>query len=265
MKKLNYLFSICILFVCIITSCKNKNRNATQQLQGNWFKIDKTSNGYQQTDCGDGIETIQVKSDSLIHKGLMEEVSLKIDHIETHGDTTSVYIDPAEISYYRLIRFDQKNGLAKWIVREGEGATTEKVFVDESNLSKIKKVVGTSADCGANADDRFAIGDSGMYAIIEGENCIAINDKNDKIQLERCLDEGNIIKFRQVKGNFLPLTFINGPHAMDADFFFDGTAWLTQTITFYKHSPDGHLKTTRDMRISLADFDFGTVAEKLEK
>ncbi|TRW27100.1 hypothetical protein FMM05_00165 [Flavobacterium zepuense] len=273
--KRNLYLIIIGLFAGFLTNCQNPQRQVVQsespdKLTGTWTMIKESGGKYALMDCGDGSETIELTADSVLHKGIMEETGSKIDHRARSGDSTAIYLDKAGTSYYKLVKPDMQTGISKWLIKEGDGPEIEKFFVDKAHLATIKKSKGTASDCGTNlsagdpVDDSLVIGNGSLTASIEGGNCISIRDKSGNMQFERCLDEGNIIELRKVKGDFLPLTFMSGPHSMDADFFLRGKEWTTKSITFYRHTESGDVKTTKAMDVSLRDFDFGSVAESFE-
>ncbi|TRW21989.1 hypothetical protein FMM05_19580 [Flavobacterium zepuense] len=271
--KRNLFLILFALWAGFLTNCQNPSSQeakskSQEELTGAWTMVKESGGEYVLVDCGDGIETIELTADSILYKGIMEETGNKIDHLASSGDTTAIYIDSAGTSYYKFVRTDKQSGVSKWLIKEGEGPEVERFFVDKAHLATIRKSKGTASDCGTNtddpADDSFIIGNSSLSASIEGGNCISIKDKNGNMQFERCLEEGNIVELRKVKGDFLPLTFMNGPYSMDADFILIGKNWIAKSITFYKHTPEGDLKTTKEIDVSLKDFDFGSVAEKFE-
>ncbi|TRW21560.1 hypothetical protein FMM05_20090 [Flavobacterium zepuense] len=263
------------LLTGLFTDCQNPNSQASQNdapevLTGTWTMVRESGGKYVLLDCGDGSETIVLTADSVLHKGIMEDAGSKIDHREIKVDTAVIYLDKTGTSYYKLIGSDKQSGISKWVIKEGDGLEIEKFFVDKTHLITIKKSKGTASDCGTTADagdqvdGSFVIGNGNLTASIEGSNCISIRDKSGNMQFERCLEEGNIMALRKVKGDFLPLTFMSGPHSMDADFFLKGKEWVAKSVTFYKHTDNGDIKTTRAIDVSLSGFDFRNVAEKFD-
>jgi len=58
------------------------------------------------------------------------------------------------------------------------------------------------------------------------------------------------------------LTIINGQNSIDVDFFNKGNEWISNSITYYKTTSNGEEKNTKQIIISLKEFDFNNVVEQ---
>ena len=95
--------------------------------------------------------------------------------------------------------------------------------------------------------------------LVEGDNCISIKNRNEELIYERCFDNC-IVKIRHIKTNGLPLTIISGQNSIDIEFYKKGNDWISNSVTCYI----GEDKNSKEIVISLKEFDFDNVFEQFE-
>jgi hypothetical protein len=93
---------------------------------------------------------------------------------------------------------------------------------------------------------------------VDNDNCISIQNNNAEQLYERCF-EGVLIRIRNLKGNFLPLTFISGKRSIDVDFAPAGDDWATKALTFYSGETKDGQKILLPAAVSIKEFDFDRI------
>jgi len=277
--KLKYTLLLFLLLTILLSSCRNKEeKTATkpgkvtipEEISGKWHIVKQFKNSYILVDCGYEGEIIQVYSDSVSHKGIMEDANFKINHSKQQNSSTVIYPESTENNFYKFEWINRKQGIAKWEIQDVGGSEVKKYAVHETGLKNIKKVKGTKDDCmtgnetAAASSGTYAVNDTGIHTSVENGNCLTIRNNLDALLYEHCFDDGSMIETGDITGPFLPITFYNGPHSMIADFYNKDKQWVAKSITFYKHTPNGHVKQTKAITVTLADFDFGAVMEEFE-
>jgi tetratricopeptide (TPR) repeat protein len=255
---------IILLILNLILSCKSKD--SKEDYKGKWVEVKKRDSEFLIIDCGYKGEDIKIINDSIFKNGIMESTKEKIDHIKEDETGVSLFTDKTEKSYYKFLLVNKKKGLAKWEIKNNDLRIT-KYFVNEINTDKIKKIQGTKADCITNDDVGDSVNDSlilndGNILLIEDDNCISLKDIKENLIFERCFDSCNV-KIRHTKTKGLPLTIISGQNSIDADFYKKGTEWVSTSVTYFKSLPTGEEKRTKQIVVSLKDFDFDSVIEQL--
>lgn len=237
--------------------------------QGTWIVVTQTVDGYRIMDCGTPGEQITLAGESLSHKGTMEDISFKADHIENENNATVYYPAKDANSFYRFTWADKQHGIAKCEINT-EGTKVVMFFVNRKNVGKVKTVKGGSGDCitgndaGDRINDSLNIGDGSKVLYIEDEDCLAVRDKQGKQLLDRCF-EAFILRIRPVKGNLLPLTFIAGSRSVDIDFYASGDQWISKTATYYRPMEGSEEKITRPYVVSIEEFEFDDIVSRFEK
>jgi hypothetical protein len=69
----------------------------------------------------------------------------------------------------------------------------------------------------------------------------------------------DFIEVRSATGNGLPLAFVSGKHAIDADFSFNGKEWMAKKATYFGPTSAYAKGKTKGVNISLKDFDFEAI------
>jgi hypothetical protein len=261
MRKLVFI----LFLLNIILSCNSQNNK--KDYIGTWLEIQKKGGDFVIVDCGYEGASIKVSNTSILEKGIIENSDFKIDHIKQDNDQIILFTDKQEKSYYKFFWENKEKGISKWEIHYDKSATVVKYYVNILKLKSIKTVKGTKKDCVTNDDvgdvvnDSFKIDNGNKVINIEDDNCISLKNKKDEMIFERCF-ENSIIHIRHIKGDFIPLTIINGQKSMDVDFFNMGNNWVSNSITYYSSSPTGEVKQTKKITISIKEFDFDTVVEQ---
>ena len=258
MKKI-----VSLLLIFVLLSCSSKE--ASTDYHGAWLRVKKVNAEYVLVDCGYDGESIIATAQTIMHKGVMEDVDTKIDHTKQEGDATILFIDKEEKSYYKFTWANKDKGIAQWETKYTDSPAVVSYFVNQTNSDKIKVVKGGEGDCitgngedvGDVVNDSFKIGDGSKVLYVEDGDCISVKNTKEEMLYERCF-ENSIVKIRQVKGNHLPLTIINGSKSLDIDFAGHGNDWVSKTVTYY----NGELKTTQPIEVNIKDFDFDAVISK---
>jgi hypothetical protein len=257
---------IVLFFVVFIFSCKQAERSA--DYTGTWIEVKKSGNTFQRIDCGYDGETLTVTSDSLYHKGVMEDFDFKVDHIKQAGDKTTFFTGEGELSFYRFSWINQELRIAKWETSIN-GELMSKYFVSHEKGKNILTVKGTETDCIIGEDqsdhikESLAIGDGTKTLFVEDGNCISIRNKNAEQSYEQCF-EGVTIRIRNLKGNFLPLTLLSGKKSIDVEFSPAGADWVTKTLTLYSGETKDKQKILLPSTLSIKDFDFDRIITQFD-
>ena len=257
---------IVLFFVGFIFSCKRPEQSVGYT--GVWMEVKKSGNTFQRIDCGYAGETLTVSSDSLYQKGVMEDFNFKVDHIKHAEDKTTFFTGKGELSFYRFSWIDQELGIAKWETSIN-GELMSRYFVNQLNEKKVKTVKGTETDCitsedkGDQVNEFLPIGDGTKTLYVENDNCISIQNNNAKQLYERCL-EGVLIRIRNLKGNFLPLTLISGKRTIDVDFTSAGDDWVTKSLTLYSGKTKDGQKILLPAAVSIKEFDFDRILSQFD-
>lgn len=257
-----------ISLVLFAFACKTETEQ--DKFGGTWTAVKKTANSYEIVDCGLPSEEIIINNDSLSHRNAMEDISFKVDQIKKDNGGGIVYFNEEnETSFYRFSWIDKKLGVAKCEIGS-HGTKVIRYFVNEANAGMIKSINGGSADCltgndvGDPINDSLSIGDGDKVLYIEGNDCLAVRDKQGKQLLSRCF-EAFILRVRPVKGNLLPLTFIAGSRSVDMDFFADGDQWISKTATYYYPVGAREEKNNGPFIVSIKNFEFDDIVSHFEK
>lgn len=96
---------------------------------------------------------------------------------------------------------------------------------------------------------------------IKNSNCITLKSKAGKQVFENCY-EVDFIEIRKQTGNYLPLTFISGKKAIDADFYPVAGKWVATRVTYFDPGINNGKGKKVDFKANLSDFDFNAVVEK---
>lgn len=257
---------IVLFFVVFVLSCKQPEQSVGYT--GIWMEVKKSGNTFQRIDCGYEGETLTVTSDSLYHKGVMEDFSFEVDHIKQAGNKTTFFINKDELSFYRFSWLDQELGIARWETSI-KGEVMSRYFVSQLKKKNVKIVKGTETDCISSEDqgDQFnkflPIGDGTKTLYVEDDNCISIQNNNAEQLYERCF-EGLIIRIRNLKGNFLPLTLISGKKSIDVKFSPAGGDWVTKALTLYSGETKDGQEILLPATVSIKDFDFDRIISQFD-
>jgi hypothetical protein len=259
--------NISILFLLVfIFSCRQPEQSAGYT--GIWMEVKKSGNTFQRIDCGYANETITATSDSLYQKGVMEDFNFKVDHIKHAEDKTTFFTDKEELSFYSFSWIDQELGIAKWETSIN-GELMSRYFVNQLNQKIVKTVKGTETDCitsedqGDQVNEFLPIGDGTKTLYVQNNNCISIQNNNAEQLYERCF-EGVLIRIRNLKGSFLPLTFISGNRSIDVDFTPSGDDWVTKTLTLYSGKTKDGQKILLPAAVSIKEFDFDRILSQFD-
>ncbi|WP_433829348.1 tetratricopeptide repeat protein [Flavobacterium anhuiense] len=253
-----------LLLLSVLLSCNPQD--SKEDYKGNWIEVQKRGNEFLIIDCGYKGEDIKIINDSIFENGIMESTKQKIDHIKEDETGVSLFTDKAEKSYYKFLFVDKEKGLTKWEIKNNDLPIIIKYFVNEDSTDKIKKIKGTKADCVTNDEVGDSVNDSltlddGNVLLVEDDNCISLQDKKENLIFERCFDNCNV-KIRHVKTKGLPLTIISGQNSIDIDFYKKGVDWVSTSVTYFKSLRTGEEKSTKQIEVSLKDFDFDSVIEQ---
>lgn len=257
--------ALIITIITLMMSCKPEVH--TDANIGTFTAVSKSPSGYELMD-NDLVESITISRDSIYHKEPMEDVKFKIDHIKQEGRQTTYYPEKYDKSYYKFSWIDQQKGIAVFEINI-DGNAIQRYFVNEANLSSIKKakpsqeVKITEEKTGDIIKDSLKIDDGSKTLYIEDEDCILIRNAKGEQLYERCFEDV-MLRLRAVKGNLLPLTFISGSKSIDLDFIAAGKDWVSNSATLYEPSTNGERKVTRPLIISVKDFTFDAVASKFD-
>lgn len=268
--KLNRQLRIVITILSITLlafACKPESRQG--EFAGTWTAVTKTANGYQIIDCDVPGEQITITSDSLLHRGIMEDISFKVGHVERKNNVAIYFPKKDASSLYRFTWADEKQGIAKCDIKT-DGAIVTKFLVNQANARKVKTVKGdirvcvNKSDAGDPVKDSLSIGDGSKVLFIEADDCLALRDMHGKQLLGRCF-EAFILRIRPVKGNLLPLTFIAGSRSVDIDFYPAGDQWISKTATYFRPVGNHEEKVTRPYVVSIKDFEFDDIVTTFKK
>jgi len=259
--NLNFIKAANILLLLIlVTACTPQKK--LPDFTGTWMVIEKSGTTYERIDCGYPQETLNVTRDSVYHKGVMEDFEFRVDHIREETNQSTLFHDKEERGFYRFVWVDQQRGIAKWEVNDGN-TVISRYFVNQLNIENIRTVKGTKNDCLTSEDTLDRINDSlridggSKMLYVKDDNCIVIKNSKGEDLYERCFD-GVTVKIRNLQGSFLPLTFISGSKAIDADFYKEGHNWTSKTVS-YSGSMTKEIPLKQSMAISINEFDFENI------
>jgi len=217
--------------------------------------------------CGYEGGSLKTSNNSIFEKVIMEDINVKIDHIKQDESGIILFTDKSEKAYYKFVWIDKEKGISKWEIQCSESSKIVKYFVNTLKANSVKTIKGTNADCISNGDVGDVINDSlvieggNNIILVEDDNCISLKNKKGNQIFERCFDN-SIAKIRHKGGKGIPLTIINGQNSIDVDFVNKGNEWISNSITYYKTTSDGEEKNTKQIIVSLKEFDFNNVVEK---
>jgi len=261
MRKVTALFLVIITFV----SCKKEAANT--DYVGTWTAVQEQNGEHVIVDCGTDGVSIEASSDSVIFKDVMEDSDVKIDHVKTEGNATTLFIDKSEKSWCKFSWKDEPKGIARWDIQvEGDPLKTIYV-VSAENAKNIRQVKGGANDCITGEDvgdvvNDAIIADSDNLTInVEDSNCLSIKNKAGEQLLEHCFEVG-FVELRNKTGDYVPLTFISGKMAIEADFYNTHNNWTATKVTYFDPAVNNGKGKTFDFKVNLKDFDFNAVTEK---
>jgi hypothetical protein len=261
MRKVTALLLVIITFV----SCQKEV--ATTDYVGVWIAVQEQNGNYVIVDCGTDGVSVEASSESIIFKDVMEDSDVKIDHVNTEDNATTLFIDKSNKSWYKFSWKDEPKGIARWDIMV-EGNPLKTIYaVSEKNAKNIRHVKGGADDCITGEDVGDVINDStktdsGNLTInIEDSNCISIKSKAGEQLLEHCF-EVDFVELRNKTGDYVPLTFISGKMAVEADFYNTNNNWTATKITYFDPAVNNGKGKTFDFKVNLKDFDFNAVTEK---
>lgn len=262
MKKIVFGLSL----LSVLLSCKSQD--GREDYKGTWIEVQKRGNEFLIIDCGYKGEEIKVISDSIFENGIMESTETKIDHIKEDETGVSLFIDKREKAYYKFLFINKEKGLVKLEIKHNDLPIIVRYFVNELSADKIKKIKGTNDDCITSDDVGDFVNDSitlidGNVLLVEDDNCISLQDKKENLIFERCFDNCNV-KINHIKTKGLPLTIISGQNSIDIEFYKKGEDWVSNSVTYFKSLPTGEEKNTKQIEVSLKEFNFDNVIEQFE-
>ena len=255
---------IAFVILIIITISCNSQVNEKDYL-GEWVKLSQLKSEFVIVKCDYEGETLKVSENSIFEHGIMEDSNYKINHIKNNDKEKILFTEKDGKSYFKFTWLDKERGIAKWQIADNN-SKIDKYFVIKTKIKGIKSVKGTKADCvtsddvGDEVNDSFMLNNNNIFSI-ENDNCILLKNKKEEILLKNCFD-GTTIKIRHISKEFIPLTFINGQHSMDINFYKKNNEWLSKSVTYYQSTPSGEIKNIQDIEVSLKRFEFNTIKEK---
>lgn len=261
MKKI--IFGLFILNIML--SCKSQD--SKEDYIGTWLEVQQKDNEFVIVDCGYEGGSLKTSNNSILEKGIMEDVDMKIDHVKEGEDGITLFTDKLEKSYYKFLWINKEKGISKWEIQYSESSKVVKYFVNALNVDSVKKIQGTKVDCISKEDvgdvinDSLVIDGGNNIILVEDDNCISLKNNKGNLIFERCFDN-SIVKIRHTSGKGIPLTIINGQNSIDVDFFNKGNEWISNSITYYKTTSNGEQKKSKQIIISLKEFDFNNVVEQ---
>lgn len=259
MKKL--IFLICIIGITI--SCRSQNDK--NDYLGEWIEIKKQNDNYVIIKCDYEGDKLIVSDDTIIQKETMEDSNYKINHITTNEKSTFIFPNENEDIYIKFEWIDKQRGVAKWQILDNNS----RFYVIKSKFKELKSIKGTIKDCITNEEagdvvnDSFLINNSNDTFSIDDDNCISIKNKKQETILENCY-EGTMISIRHISKDFIPLTFISGQNSIDINFYKKNNNWISKEATLYTTNANGEVKQTKNISISLKEFNFDVVKERFE-
>lgn len=256
-----------ILLLSLVISCTS-NQPALN-FADTWTVIDNQENDFQLTDTASNNETIKVTPDSIIHTGIMDELRFKADHIHSSNQGVTYYPGKEERYFYKFTWVDPKRGIAKCEIDQ-DGTSLVRYVVNKANLKSIKKTTNKPDSdkpddtIGDRVNDSLVLGNGDKTLYVEDDDCISVRNKDGNQLYERCFDN-MILRIRPVKGDLLPLTFINGSRSIDIDFYSNGNEWVSKTATYYGPAEGGEQNITRPFVVSIKQFDFDEVVSRFSE
>ncbi|MEP6803042.1 MAG: hypothetical protein ABI892_00860 [Flavobacterium sp.] len=254
-----------LLLLNIMLSCKSQD--SKDNYIGTWLEVQQKNNEFVLVDCGYDGESLKTSNNSILEKGIMEDVDMKIDHKKEEEDGITLFTDKLEKTYYKFLWIDKEKGISKWEIKYSESSKVVKYFVNALKANSVKKIQGTKADCISKGDvgdvinDSLVIDGGNNIILVEDDNCISLKNKKGNLIFERCFDN-SIVKIRHTGGRGIPLTIINGQNSMDVDFLSKGNEWISTSITYYETRSNREEKNSKEIIISLKEFDFNNVVEQ---
>jgi len=124
MKKI--IFGLLILNLML--SCKSQD--SKEDYIGTWLEVQQKDNEFVIVDCGYEGETLKTSNDSIMEKGIMEDVDIKIDHMKEDETGVTLFTDKLEKSYYKFLWIDKEKGISKWEIQYSESYNVVKYFVN---------------------------------------------------------------------------------------------------------------------------------------
>jgi len=269
---MKHLVLTTLLSILLISCAADKETN---DYLGKWTAVKKINNEFVIIDCGYPGASLSVSKDSVLSKGVMEDFTMPIDHINALPNEAQIYNDKAGKTFYSFTWQDKQKGIAKWTYTQEGLPAIITYYVAESNIKNMKTVKGTSADCITAEDNEkaevediykpdFTTKDGTTAIKLIRENCIELIDvKTDTALMDKCFDDV-MIQIRPVPGNALPLTFISGKHYIDFNFYLKGSEWLADEVTIFDPATGSEKGVTKPITIALKDFSYSDVLEKTE-
>ncbi len=140
-KGLKFLLLVIYLPIAISCNSQNKQKDNKPYL-GIWEEINKEKDEYVFIDCGYNGQLLKVSNLSIYDRSIMESAILKIYYIDKKNDTYLLYIDEEKKSFYKFKWINKERGIAEW-----NDGNISRIYINNSNLSKIKHVKGTKDNC----------------------------------------------------------------------------------------------------------------------
>lgn len=232
---------------------------------GEWLEVKHQNNEFVIVKCDYDLETLKVSQNSIFEHGVMEDTNYKIFSVKKNEKVDILFTDNNKKSYFKFYWIDKQKGIAKWQIVDGNNLL-DKYFVLKAKSKEIKSLKGTSINCITNSDANNNVNDSlilnnNIVFYVENDNCILLKNKKNKTLLENCFD-GTNVRIRNVSKEFIPLTFISGQYLMDIDFYKVSDQWVSKEINYYNSSLKSEIKNTKNIAVSLKDFNFNSIKEK---
>lgn len=253
-----------LLLSGLLLSCKSQD--SIENYKGKWIEVQNRGSEFLIIDCGYQGENIKIINDSIFENGVMESTKAKIDHIKEDETGVSLFTDKTDKSYYKFLFVNKEKGLAKWEIKNNDLPIVIKYFINEVSANKIKKIKGTKDDCVSNDDVGDSVNDSftlhdGNVLLVEDDNCLSLLDQKENLIFERCFENCNV-KIRHIETTGFPLTIISGHNSIDIEFYKKGEDWVSSSATYFKSLPTGEEKSTKQIEVSLKEFNFDSVIEQ---
>lgn len=100
-------------------------------------------------------------------------------------------------------------------------------------------------------------------AFVKDDNCLTVKSQRKERSFEDCY-EVDFLRVRSANEHKISLTFISGKSALDIDFYPVGDDWLSKEATLFGQNSSDKKGVTRNMQVSLRNFNYGAVADKVE-
>ena len=262
MKKI-----VTILFIFIALSSCKKEADAADYI-ATWTAVKKQNSTYVIVDCGTDGVTIKAAAGSLFFRDVMEDNDYKIDHTKQQGSSTVLFLDNDEESWFKFTWADKIKGIAQWDIKYDGSPLVTKYFVNNKGVKKIQHVKGGSDDCITNEElgdvvnDSLAVDSGKLLLNVDDDNCITVKNSGGGMLFGDCF-EVDFVNIRHKKGNYLPLTFISGKKAIDADFYNTDDKWTATRVTYFDPAVANGKGKTATIQVNLNEVDFEAIAEKV--